>query len=514
MLTSSLNSPVAALGAQKFQRKVSDFAILTTEPQKKALDKAVARFFFSSNLSFLTVDGKYFKELMNIARPGYSPPTRKDLVGPLLDEIHEEVEESLNSQLSDSDCTLTLCMDGWSSVKNDPILASSVHTGKNTFLLQAMDSGAEKKTAEYCTTFVSSSVQEIKTKYNKHVFALCTDNEAKMKRMKELMKDDDDLKDIITYGCSAHYLNLLEKVVSPPTVMKHVVEVQKYFRNHHQPHAWLKEKGGVMPQIPNDTRWNSQNACMSTFTKNFYKYVEISSEHKVPDNISKTLNNIHLYKEVAELQKQLAHVSDALDKLQSDSATLSSATDTWNELLKSETLAPHKDSIKSRMKEAVQPFFDVANLMDPNSAGVNLNAEEEDQAEEWIKVHKPHFLPYILAFRIQDSDIFPSSMFEPKVVSMYKQNPGKWWMLMEHRTAKKGTLPSGFCQYFKDLLSCPPSSASIERIFSTFGHVWSKLRNRLGVEATRLVKIYRHLRLTMNDKDEENGDDYWLIIIK
>lgn len=64
-----------------------------------------------------------------------------------------------------------------------------------------------------------------------------------MKRMRELMKDD-DLKDIITYGCSAHYLNLLEKVVSPPTAMKPVVLVQKYLHNHHQPHGWVKEKGG------------------------------------------------------------------------------------------------------------------------------------------------------------------------------------------------------------------------------------------------------------------------------
>ena len=82
---------------------------------------------------------------MNTARPGYSPPTRKNLGGELLDQVHEEVEESLYSQLNDCDCTLTLFMDGWSSVKNDPILASSVHTGKGTFLLQAMDSGAEKK---------------------------------------------------------------------------------------------------------------------------------------------------------------------------------------------------------------------------------------------------------------------------------------------------------------------------------------------------------------------------------
>ena len=81
-------------------------------------------------------------------------------------------------------------MDGW-SIKNDLILAFSVHTGKSIFLLQVIDSGAKNKTAEYCTTFASSSIQETESKYNKHLFALCTDNEAKIKLMKDLMNEDE-----------------------------------------------------------------------------------------------------------------------------------------------------------------------------------------------------------------------------------------------------------------------------------------------------------------------------------
>ena len=112
-------------------------------------------------------------------------------------------------------------------------------------------------------------------------------------------------------------------------------------------------------------------------------YVEISNEYKSPD-ISKLLNNIHFYKEAVELQTQVSVASEAMDVLQSDSATLSSATDTWNELLKSEMLAPHKVAIKSRMEDTIEPFFYEANLMDPNISEVNLSSEQEDQAEKWI----------------------------------------------------------------------------------------------------------------------------------
>lgn len=119
----------------KIQPKLIDFAIVTTGAQQKSLDKAIARYFYASNLSFLTAEDKYFKELMNIARPGYHTPSRKDLAGRLLDEVYDDVETCLKEHLHEPNSTLTLCMDGWSSVRNDPILASSVHTGHSTFLL-------------------------------------------------------------------------------------------------------------------------------------------------------------------------------------------------------------------------------------------------------------------------------------------------------------------------------------------------------------------------------------------
>lgn len=67
---------------------------------------------------------------------------------------------------------------------------------------------------------------------------------------------------------------------------------------------------------------------------------------------------------------------------------------------------------------------------------------------------------------------------------------------MELKTTKKGNLPTGFISFVKSLISCPASTASIERIFSTYGLVWSKLRNKLGEEkAEKLVKIYRFLHV-------------------
>ena len=56
-------------------------------------------------------------------------------------------------------------------------------------------------------------------------------------------------------------------------------------------------------------------------------------------------------------------------------------------------------------------------------------------------------------------------------------------------------LPIGFLDLMLQLHSASASSASIERIFSSFGLIHNKVRNRLVVEkATKLVFCYRMLR--------------------
>nr|XP_047134881.1 uncharacterized protein LOC124812377 isoform X2 [Hydra vulgaris] len=132
-----------------------------------------------------------------------------------------------------------------------------------------------------------------------------------MKKMRDSIKET--YPNLLTYGCSAHYLNLLEKEVTHPDVIKHVVEVQKYFRNTHQPHGWLREKGGHMPQLPNDTRWNSQIDCIETYIKNYQIYVEIVDNHDIPIKIRKIIENRAIFREANSLQTQLKIFGVVLD---------------------------------------------------------------------------------------------------------------------------------------------------------------------------------------------------------
>ena len=108
------------------------------------LTKSWLASFYSENISFRSVDGDTFANFCEAMRPGYKPPSRKILAGRLLDTVHEEVMTEMKDKISHKQ-TLVLTQDGWSLVRNDPIIAHSFNDGKNNHLLNIKDTGSAKK---------------------------------------------------------------------------------------------------------------------------------------------------------------------------------------------------------------------------------------------------------------------------------------------------------------------------------------------------------------------------------
>lgn len=131
---------------------------------------------------------------------------------------------------------------------------------------------------------------------------------------------------MLVFGSANHYLNLVDKAVTPPA-LKQIVEIQTYFRNHHRPCAFLMQKKGMMPQIPNETRWSSQCECVRTFCENWHIYNEIVNTYDddamFTTEIKKKIRNFDYYKAALDLRDQLSILQVAMDKLQADNMTLS-----------------------------------------------------------------------------------------------------------------------------------------------------------------------------------------------
>ena len=116
--------------------------------------------------------------------------------------------------------------------------------------------------------------------------------------------------------------------------------------------------------------------------------------------------------------------------------------------------------------------------------GKRLTTGQREDVNNWLLEKNPEYLAAAIGFQSR-SDPFPASFF--KVGSI---NPVTWW-----KGLKYAALPEGPVELMIQLHSACASSASIERIFSSFGLIHNKIRNRLGVEkAAKLVFCYRMLR--------------------
>jgi len=484
---------------RKVQLGLEKFVCKTSPETKNQLDIIVSRFIYGCNIPFAVVEHELFKNMITALRPGYQPPSRKTLAGDLLETVNTELQGTMQKELAGKD--VTLVEDGWSNVHNDPVTATCVHVNGKSFFVKATDNGSHKKTAQYCKDQCSETMAEIEQKYGCKVRSIVTDNEKKMQKMKSLLQQDDD--QLIVYGCSSHWLNLLGQQLTPSQTMKHVVEVQKYFRNHHQPSGWLKEVSDtVKPQIPGDTRWNSQLTCADTFIRNHagYSHVVNSHEEDLDKDIVKLIRNYNFLKQVKDLSKQLKPVGDALDRLQGDKVNIADACDTWLSLLSDDYLQPHHEVVNARFQLAIQPVHLFSYMLHPKYKGSKLSEKQQEEARNWITIQHPELLPFVICFSEEDDDLYPRSFFQPQVIS--KLDPVSWWKSLK-RATKKNEIHK-LADIMTHLLSCPASSASVERIFSSFGSIHSKLRNRLGVErATKLVFCYRMLRGKVYDDDND-----------
>ena len=101
-----------------------------------------------------------------------------------MNEVYEEVKEDMKNRFCEED-VLIISQDGWSSVQNDPIIAHTVFSGNSSFLYNLENTGKNKKSAEYCFELLQNVINEITHQYDKKVFAVCTDNENKMVKMRQ-----------------------------------------------------------------------------------------------------------------------------------------------------------------------------------------------------------------------------------------------------------------------------------------------------------------------------------------
>lgn len=350
-------------------------------------------------------------------------------------------------------------MDGWSDIHNNPVVATSVTCdGKGYFvtLRRLALPPRQPRTVKPCSRIMLQDISHVRENYCCKVKTVVTDNAKNMEKMRKALEEEDH---IVGYGCLAHSLNLLGQDLTPSQIIKHALDVNKYFRNHHIPGALLRDyAGSVKPQLPGDARWNSQLYCLDTYMTNRNFYMQIVQDHgeDIDKGVAQKIMNIGLYRQIKDLADQLRPIASGIDRAQSDHTCLADAFDIFYSLLEEPTLAPHRAKVQKRFDQAIQPCHLVAYMLHPKYAGKHMTMDQVVTAKVWLTDRDERYLGAAISFQAE-ADPFPHSFFKPAAKTM---SAVTWWK----GASASAQLPEGFVDLVIMLLSACASSASLESV--------------------------------------------------
>ncbi|KYN18715.1 hypothetical protein ALC57_08967, partial [Trachymyrmex cornetzi] len=270
----------------------------------------------------------------------------------------------------------------------------------------------------------------------------------------------------------------------------------KYFRNTHFSAAKYKQAGGTALNLPTDVRWNSLADCYEFYLKNWHILAKVCSENITVFDIEicTKVQNLDLKTNVQNHLIKLQQISIALDKVQSEVCTIGEATKIWLNLLQSTKKIFTEFEIecfKNRFDMAITPYHYLANLLDHRFRGQKLNKNQVEEALEYASSRYPEAMAFIIQYQAKSSP-FREYLFSTENIE--NVSPTSW------RRSLQNSMNNVMFDLSMQVHTAVASSAGIERLFSTFGFIHSKVRNRLGIEkASKLVSIMKSL----NSKNSE-----------
>lgn len=198
------------------------------------------------------------------------------------------------------------------------------------------------------------------------------------------------------------------------------------------------------------------------------------------------------------LLQLLKPISVTLDKLQSDKVKISDAVFYWKQLELSFT-GTNLTTFKKRYEAYIGEAHFAAFLLSPRyvNSSVNLSNKEYELAMSYIEENFTINFPstVLLKFKGQVSPFRPSMFSSANSDSSNSSTLSdyKWWQSIRFLDNEK-ILKDHDADKIYQLMTAIASSSGVERTFSKFNLVHSKLRNKLGVQkAAKLVFISQQL---------------------
>ncbi|KAH7284565.1 hypothetical protein KP509_34G060300 [Ceratopteris richardii] len=179
------------------------------EAQARAdADKALRRFFFAEDIPFWKVRSPYFLDMVSaIGRVGssYKPPSYHLLrTRHLCDEVRFIEGDLLKFREKWKRFGCSIVCDGWSDVRNRPIINIMVSCIYGSMFLRSVDTSGEVKTGEYIFEILKEAIKDVGPE---NVVQVCMDNATNCVRAGSLVEQE--FPHIFYTRCTCHCIDLL-----------------------------------------------------------------------------------------------------------------------------------------------------------------------------------------------------------------------------------------------------------------------------------------------------------------
>ena len=193
-----------------------------------------------------------------------------------------------------------------------------------------------------------------------------------------------------------------------------------------------------------------------------------------------------VFQQAEEAVQCLKPVGVALDAMQVDSVSIADGVEIWKNPLNKFRNSEQREWLllaETRYNNAVSDVWFAANVLHPKYGGQQLTQSELKLAMEFIKdIHEEALEDFVLFIGGENVKFYD----EFKKIGDVKINFVKAQVLLGNLSEKLGNIS-------EQLMAMVPSSAGLERIFSSMGYIHSEIRNRLDPEKVRKLAFCMRL---------------------
>lgn len=164
--------------------------------------QALARAIFVAGQPLSLVEHPLWREFFKLLRSEFRPPTRKALSTSFLDEEYLKIKREIDLRLKNAK-VLHVALDGWTNIKNEPIINIIVFT-PIPYFYKFIETKQNRHTASYLFEETCKVLENIGSD---KVMLIITDNAANMVKCGGMLENK--YTNVKWVGCLAHTLNLL-----------------------------------------------------------------------------------------------------------------------------------------------------------------------------------------------------------------------------------------------------------------------------------------------------------------